>query len=799
MDKGYIAPEAALKKLRVAKGLGQTVYIYGATGYGKTELVRQYLSKRRYRYISCAEDTARLPETMEAVQEAARSAGKRKEAQARTVIVVDDMHLLKDAQGRKAVLSLVGRQDIWLILICRSPIPAWLMPPYVRDGFLIITEDDLRLKEKEISAYMDSQGLAITEEELAFVAERSQGNAYTVRHTALKMLEGMRPGPEMAEEIVEAFAAYLESYVMVQWDSDLLEFLMQVSVIDGFTLPLAEMVTGNRHAMELLQRAVETGNFLSCKDGTYCLRSELIRALRRRAAKEYSPQERADHAYNVGLHYEMRGQIVPALAMYEQCGNKERIRELLIRNARLNPGNGHYFELRRYYLQMEEKELEDCPVLMAGMSMLYSLLMQEEESEYWYQKLEKFASTAKGGQKREAVSRLAYLAIALPHRGSADMIEIMKRMPALIFDKGMSLPEFSVTSNYPSTMNGGKDFCHWSREDRKLAATIGKLVERVLGRYGKGLVKVALGESFYEKGEDAYEVLTLLARAKMEAEGGGMIEIAFAAVGLQVRLDTLQGEIQTAAEVLASFEKGVREQGAVQLLPNIGALKCRLALYQGDREAVSAWMVQAPDEDREFCIMERYRYLTKVRCYLSLGEYLKAQALLEKLRYYGEKCRRTYIRMEVCLLSAVAKYRTGGEWKAEFLSALKEACGYHFLRLVSEEGAAVQELFTAAGKSLLEKEIPDKEWLSRLMEETGKVAVRYPVYLKGQLAKAPDFCEAALSVLRLQAEGKSVARIAQELSMKEATVKYHAKENYRKLGVSGKADAVLAARNLGIL
>ena len=800
MDKGYIAPEAALKKLRVAKGLGQAVYIYGATGYGKTELVRQYLSRRRYHYISCAEDAAGLMETAETAQEAAsHSSGKEKEAQPRTVMVVDDMHLLKNAEGRKAVLSLAGRQDVWFILICRSPIPAWLMPLYIKGGFLVITEDDLRLGEKEIAAYMDSQGLTATEEEVAFVAVRSQGNAYTVRHTALKMLEGMRPGPEMAEEIVEAFAAYLESHVMVQWDSDLLEFLMQISVTDEFTLPLAEMVTGNRHAPELLERAVETGNFLSCRDGTYRLRPQLIRALRRRAAKEYSPQERADHAYNAGLYYEMQGQIVPALAMFEQCGKKERIRELLIRNARLNPGNGHYFELRRYYLQMEERELEESPVLMAGMSMLYSLMMQEKESEYWYRKLEKFASTAKGGQKREAVSRLAYLDIALPHRGSADMIDIMKRMPALIFDRGMSLPEFSVTSNYPSTMNGGKDFCHWSREDRKLAATIGKLVERVLGRYGKGLVKAALGESFYEKGEDAYEVLTLLARAKMEAEGGGMIEIAFAAVGLQVRLDTLQGEIQTAAEVLASFEKGVRGQGAVQLLPNIGALRCRLALYQGDKEAVSAWMAQAPDEDREFCVMERYRYLTKVRCYLSIGEYLKAQALLEKLRYYTEKCRRTYVRMEVCLLSAIAKYRTGGAWKEEFLSALKEACGYRFIRFISEEGAAAQELFVAAGKSFLEKEIPDKEGLSRLMGETGKVAVRYPVYLKGQLAKAPDFCEAALSVLRLQAEGKSVGKIAQELSMKEATVKYHAKENYRKLGVSGKADAVLAARNLGIL
>lgn len=235
-------------------------------------------------------------------------------------------------------------------------------------GFLVITEDDLRLGEKEAAAYMESQGLSITKEELAFVVQRSRGNAYIVRHAALKMLEGMRPGPEMAEEIVEAFAAYLESHVMVQWDCDLLEFLMQVSVTDEFTLPLAEMVTGNRHAPELLERAVETGNFLSCKDGTYRLRPQLIRALRRRAAKEYSSQERADHAYNAGLYYEMQGQIVPALAMFEQCGKKERIRELLIRNARLNPGNGHYFELRRYYLQMEERELEESPVLMAGMS-----------------------------------------------------------------------------------------------------------------------------------------------------------------------------------------------------------------------------------------------------------------------------------------------------------------------------------------------------------------------------------------------------------------------------------------------
>ncbi len=113
MEKGYIAPEAALKKLRAAKGLGQTVYIYGATGYGKTALVKQYLSKRRYHYISCAEDAAELVNAAEEVEEKGKeNLLSDKGAKAQTAVVVDDLHLLKNAQGRRAVLSLVECRGI---------------------------------------------------------------------------------------------------------------------------------------------------------------------------------------------------------------------------------------------------------------------------------------------------------------------------------------------------------------------------------------------------------------------------------------------------------------------------------------------------------------------------------------------------------------------------------------------------------------------------------------------------------------------------------------------------------------
>nr|WP_243149399.1 LuxR C-terminal-related transcriptional regulator [Colidextribacter sp. OB.20] len=769
--------------------MSQTVYLYGATGYGKTELVRQYLSGRRYTYLSCEElpwEDGALP----------RSEPGR---QNRRVVVIDDLHRLKSEELRREIIALEERADIWLILISRSPVPTWLMPQHIKSVFVVISEKDLRMGRSEIAAYLESRGIAYTEEDMRLLEVTAEGNAYILHHVALRMKEGLSPGSELHAEIWDAFAAYLETVVLVRWDSDLLEFLMQVSVVDEFTAGLAEMISGNLHVTALLEQAAEAGNFISQEDGTYRLRPVLIDALRNRTLKVYGTERVKDLKYNAALYYEMHDEVVPALRLFEECGKTERIKNLLIRNARMNPGNGHYYELRRYYFNMDEREIEDSPVLMAGMSMLHSMLMDDEKSEYWYEKLKAFATNAKGGVRREALSRLAYLDIGLPHRGSRDVLEIIKNIPALLFDKGNRLPEFSVTSNLPSTMNGGKDFCHWSPDDTKLAKTVGPLVERVLGSYGKGLVKAALGESYYEKGEDNYKVMSLLTRAQVEAGQGGTMEIAFAAVGVRVRLALLQGDSPAARELLASFEQSVRENRAVQLLPNIQALRCRLALYEGDMDMVERWMKTAPDEDREFCSLERYRYLTKVRCYLANGAYTKAQALLEKLRYYAEQTDRPYIRMETGLLSAITKERVGGPWQEELATVLKEAERYRFLRLITEEGAAVWPLFQREKKALQEAGTLNKDWLRRLLAEAEEVARRYPLYLKKRAAVAADFKGVALTILRLQADGLSVNRIAQRLDLKPDNVKYHIKENYRKLNVDNKTDALLAARSLGLL
>ena len=109
------------------------------------------------------------------------------------------------------------------------------------------------------------------------------------------------------------------------------------------------------------------------------------------------------------------------------------------------------------------------------------------------------------------------------------------------------------------------------------------------------------------------------------------------------------------------------------------------------------------------------------------------------------------------------------------------------------------ELLELYKKDNTYKKISDGEWFTKLLDEAKNVAYKYPAYLKGDVADLPDFSENALEVLRLQAKGYSINEIADVLGINAQTVKYHCKQNYRKLGVSGKTDAVLVARNKGLL
>lgn len=133
----YIHPKAAWDKLRMAGARRQNVYLYAATGYGKTELLHRYLRRRRHIWLS-GEGL-----TVETLQEIALPA--------EATMVIDDLARVLDPAVRREIVSMLDQPGLWLVLAGRCPLPSWLTGPYVNGRLSVIPEEDLRLSEKEIA------------------------------------------------------------------------------------------------------------------------------------------------------------------------------------------------------------------------------------------------------------------------------------------------------------------------------------------------------------------------------------------------------------------------------------------------------------------------------------------------------------------------------------------------------------------------------------------------------------------------------------------------------------------------
>ena len=772
----------------------QTVYLYGATGYGKTDVKKNYLKNMRYAYFNAG---SVLVNELAILNNDEHEGVHEEKKTDTTIVVVDDIQLAEPEDVRNAILDLNRRKDIWLILVGRCHCPSWLLPATLKHyPFQVISQEELKFDRSMLERYFEQSGIVANEDTMERVEQGARGHGMTIKIFAELLQEGEPFNEDIIKRTQKILWDYLEYNVYDQWEPELLEFLMQMSVVDSFTVQMAEHITGKTNVPYLIQKSWETGNFLYEEKGVYHYELAMLQSMRQRFQKRYKKQQKNELYYNAGLFYEQKGMVMDALHMYEACGNRNRISCLLIDNARKNPGSGYLYELRHYYLTLPEETIVESIELIAGMCMLQSILMNSEESERWYDILAAQEKKKNGSERKTVKNWLAYLDIALPHRGSGGLIDILKNAFILLTNRQITLPEFSVTSNLPSQMNGGKDFCEWSKKDRELARTIGKPVSILLGKYGKGFADIALAESLYEKGGDNYEILSLVSRGRMQAEAGGKLEQCFVAAAIQARIHVINGQIEEAIEILLYFRNmAVREHGD-KLLSNIDTFLFRLALYQGEKAQIEEWMEKAPKEDEEFCAFDRYKYLAKVRGYLLYSRYERAQSLLERLLYYAKVMERSYIRMEANLLLSITLYRMNqAAWKDVLLKVLGEAEDYHFVRIISREGAAIRELLKVAGWKAEDAETKEgKAYRRQVLKETEAVAIAYPSYLKVKSMEKEVFSDNAVKILRFQAEGLSNFQIAKLLEITESAVKYHCRENYKKLGVRGKAEAVMEAR-----
>lgn len=449
----YIHPKAAWDKLRMAGARRQNVYLYAATGYGKTELLHRYLRRRRHIWLS-GEGL-----TVETLQEIALPA--------EATMVIDDLARVLDPAVRREIVSMLDQPGLWLVLAGRCPLPSWLTGPYVNGRLSVIPEEDLRLSEKEIAQLYLSWGVQLPRNLLEKrIIPLVEGSPLGARLLAVEMSRGSSYTEELVNDLTRKFYEYLNQAVYSEWPEEIREMMMQLSLLEHFTIQQAEEMTGRSDVNRLLAQAAETGNLFSIKDGAYTLRPTVINSMKLRMETVCDRVRENELLRRAGTICEKEGNIPRALKLYQDGQCEKEIHALLIDNARRYPGGGYYYELTPAYLALPEEEVRSSPDLIAARSMLYSLALNATESERWYAVLQEYAAGHPDPEEhRLAESWLVYLDISLPHRGSTNLIEVLDEAARKIQTERLVMPEFSVTGGQPSLINGSKDFCDWTRDD----------------------------------------------------------------------------------------------------------------------------------------------------------------------------------------------------------------------------------------------------------------------------------------------------------------------------------------------
>ena len=783
MTKNIIIKTSVQKRFDSFMMHGRVLFFSAPCGFGKTVLADALLRGRNVLRQSAADPDCAIPPS----------------AQDWDILLIDDLQFMQEEAGQQALCELIRSSPERHFVLLSRGVPPGCLTAFQYTGLMTVLEaDDLLFDEGDVRRLFQLSGVNVTDSEINGILKESVGYPLGVAITARCMSPDKPWTPELVARVFHEVFLYFETAIYRRFDLPVRRFLLELAPFESFDLEMARMVSGDPRAGERLDWIFRYTTMLRYDD---CQRFHFWSGFRAfllwEMEREYTEEKRKALISRGGLYYELKEDYAHALECYTSGGDHSKVSELLVRNAELHPGMGHYAEMEKYYRSLPEAEILASPSLMQGMSMLCALVMDYEGSERWYGELQKFVEHcgrqgAAGGRAR---GRRAGRGSSLPQRGVKGLTETIPAVFRLLTNKEVALPSFSVTSALPSIMNGGKDFSEWSKKDDLLYKTIRLPVEAVLGRDSVCLADCAIAESKFEKGEDvAGRMLSLLPQMN-EVRNHGTSDMEFAVSGLLARSQLANGQPTDARRTIEVLHECLVERGLTRFLPNMDAMLCRIDMHTGDLDAADAWYREkAPREPTHLNVMRRYQYLTQAMVELADGRPDAALLTLAPLEPYIQNCARIIDGIHLNVLTAIALRRKKDErWRERLTAALDAATEYRFIRTVSVYGTAVLPLLEALNWD------GDKAWSKRLMAAVRMQAAFYPHFLESRLAPGEELTPTELQILHLICADKSNAEIAQIMDVKLPTVKTHVSHILDKLDVKRRAEARTAAKKLRLI
>jgi LuxR family maltose regulon positive regulatory protein len=773
------------------------------------------------------------------------------------VLVLDDYHLITAPAIHESIALLLAHPppQLHLYLASRSEPPLPLARLRAYDQVSEIRADDLRFQPDEVGAWLgEVMGLRLSAEDVARLAERTDGWAAGLQLAALS-LQG-HPDPS---RFIASFGGshryvltYLGDEVLAAQPPEIQSFLVRTAILERLCGPLCDALTGQRDGQAMLVRLEQANLFLIRldDDGRWYRYDHLFRDLLRHRLREERSVEIPDLHRRAADWLKGEGLIAEAVehllaipdAEEAACLIEQSTREMLVRNE--------YAAVLSLIGRLPEEAIAARPRLClyhAGALLSSGRL---DDAERWISYAERWFASASEQKdpatadpdRRDLAGEVASLKAALAAmRGDAATAIHYARtaLEALPEQDAFSRASVVLTLGLAYDVNGDPQAADealieasrlsFAAENLPMATLALRLRAYLLMSQGRlqqaadllhQVIQVseARGGALAALAGGAYSGLATILYERNDLVGARLAAEKAIALGEQwanpedeidglvrrMLVHQAEGQSRAALEAAQRIEQIVRSNATFPwtraLAAAAGAL---LALRQGRLADAERWadeheLSAADDAPDSTSLSQTFERIVYARVLIARQRLAEVAELLGRLQPQAETEARIGNLVGILALQALV-WQARGE-SATALETLERAVSLAlpegYVRVFVDEGAPMRSLLARLRERQHKGSVP-RRYVDTLLAAFESTAAPPRDAARPRLIDPPSARER--EVLRLLARGRSNQEIARELVVAVSTVKTHVHNLYAKLQAADRLEAVMRARELGLL
>lgn len=776
----------------------------------------------------------------------------------RPVLFIDDAQILSEeicafisqliASARDSNTTVIASRGESHLKVARMRSLGHLVEIRTRD-LCFETEEATRFIQQEID-----EPIQMTEVQRLVVDTQgwAAGLAIATKAWHRDQLEGLPPEGG-ATGLRHEFASYFHEEVLAQQEQDVRDFLVDTSILDELTPSVCAAIVSNGDARTILEQVFDGGLFLAELDRElsryryYTLFREMVfgRLMKR------APERAAELHRRASRYFAEIGDLAGALDHAFQSADLEFQADQLERLAEPMTYSGLLYRLDELATALPWELQSTRPALLLAMSWRRTRRLAFKSSARLIEAAEAvIAARSENGEyddhEREQMEfRVRHRRIML-EAARDNMAFVEKESEALLEDLGDDHPYLSCTL-LAQLLSARRELYHF-HDMLRLEAELRK----ALGRPGSDFASIALKSSVAP---------TLVVQGKTQMARQYLEEAHQLAMGMDLQISGLAalpalplaemyyecGQLDEARELVEHYLPSIRQWGFVDQLASGFIVRARLAAAEGDLQSALSGLQEAYLVAIE-CGLDRLRAMIlseQVHMLIKAGQIEQAEQIFHSsdLCADGEPVPTlnptrlnewmaiAWLRLEMHRFRLVRSRKVAKRW-LEFVrrrGAVRSAVTFELLlaqiavlsgnrsearrsvraavelaepggwvRPFVDEGEAISSLLVEAYANGPELDTPvDRFALQLVSAMRGRAQLETEEDDDFGLGSGLSLRE--VEILTMVSGGLRNREIGDRLGLTEGTVKWYMQQIYDKLGVRRRPQAVIRARQLGIL